>query len=149
MLKPNFSSKGFTLVEVLITLGIISITMGLFSYFITSLTISQESKLETSAASFARRYIDTLRSNWQNDLDYDDGDLLNISPPSGYSNYSLTITLLDSAGSTTSTYSGSYTGGFSSLNSTADDIRQIDLLLTTAQGAQHTFSTQIVRPPNE
>ena len=147
MLKTNFLSKGFTLVEVLVALGVLSITMGLFTYFGTSLNISHEAKLETSAASFSRKYIDTLRSSWQNDLAYDDGALLDLSPPNGYTDYNLTITLLDSAGTTTSTYTGSYSSGFSDLNSTADDIRQINLSLTTAKGDQHKFSTQIVRPP--
>ena len=148
MLKTKFGLKGLTLVEVLIALVIISITMGFFGYFATSLGLSKESKLETAASSFARRYLDTLRSNWQSDLDYDDGELLSLSPPSGYDDYTLTITLLDSAGTTTSTYTESYSNGFSNLNSTADAIRQINLLLTTRQGDQHEFSTQIVRPPN-
>ena len=90
-----------------------------------------------------------MRTNWQSDLDYDDGGLLSLVPPSGYTDYSLIINLLDSAGSNIATNTGSYIGGFSDLNSTADDIRQINLLLTTAKGDQHKFSTQIVRPPNE
>ncbi len=147
MLKTKFLPKGFTLVEVLVALGVISITMGLFGYFVKSLSLSTESKHETSAASFAHRYINTLRSNWQSNFDYDAGVLPNLSPPSGYDDYKLTIVLLDNAGNTTSTYTEDYSNGFSSLNSSADNMRQINLLLTMQQGGLYQFSTQIVRPP--
>ncbi len=141
-------SRGITLVEVLVAIVIIVIVLGSFSYFATSLKLSKESKLETVAASFARRYFDTLRSNWQSNIAYDTGELLNLSPPSGYSNYNLSITLIDGKGNTTKTYTEDYINGFANLDSAVDYIRQIDLLLTLADGTKYKFSTQIVRPPN-
>ena len=147
VLAGNYLSKGYTLIEVLVAVVIIVIVIGFFSYFATSLKISKEAKLETTAASFARRYFDTLRSNWQSDIDYDTGELLNLSPPNGYSNYNLAITLIDGKGEVTKTYAADYTSGFTDLNSTVDYIRQIDLVLKTPL-QEYKFSTQIVRPPN-
>ncbi len=148
VLKGSYLSKGYTLVEVLVAVVIIVIVIGFFGYFATSLKISTESKLETTAASFARRYFDTLRSNWQSNIDYDTGELLNLSPPNGYSNYNLAITLVDGKGNITKTYEADYNSGFTDLDSTVDDIREIDMVLKTPQ-KEYKFSTQIVRPPND
>lgn len=162
--KSRQGKAGFTLVEVLVAIVIIGITLSMFAYLVNSLRISSNARNETSAAVFARNYFDTLRSLWQVESRYDavggNATATNderpelVAPPSGFERYTLTVQSVSATGqniggATSVTYSAGTAGTRMSFPYSANDyLREITIVLTDRGGEVYSFSTKIVRPPN-
>jgi prepilin-type N-terminal cleavage/methylation domain-containing protein len=93
--------KGFSLVEVLVSLAITALAIGMFSYFGNGITLTRNSQIDTQAQAFARSYFDTMRANWSQSLAYTAGALPSMTLPSGYTSLvptSTTLTTLSQRG---------------------------------------------------
>ena len=86
------AAAGLTIVEVLVALAVMAFTVSLFGYFLNPLRMTRQSQLETQAVSFARSYLEVVRSDWQDDCQYVRGSLDETPPPTTFSGYTVTAT---------------------------------------------------------
>jgi prepilin-type N-terminal cleavage/methylation domain-containing protein len=155
----SHKKAGLTLIEVLVALGIIAITMVMFGYFSTSLRATGDSRRNTAAANFARSYLDSVRSQWQDVEIYKGGHKTRPNPPfldvpEGFESYSVSVearnvnnVVVGTRGPYTSTAGAA---AFNLENGGDNDfMRLVTLTLTDTQGETYTYSTQVVRPPTE
>ena len=155
MLKTK--KQGFSLMEVMVALLLISMTMLMFGYFAKSLKITSSSRQETQAVTSLRSSMEKLRGSWGTVDGYNYATLpLTIKAPQGYTKLTATVTPLY-VGSLS--FSCEYT--FDETNKkfidqcdapeTADLdslIRSINFTLESEQKEPLKLSMQISRPVN-
>jgi|GEM_PF-2912553 len=79
------STKGLTIVEVLLATAIIGIAVGILSYSVNAFRMNSRAAGESGGLNLARSYVDTVRGFWQNGLFYTNANLPDISIPPKYS----------------------------------------------------------------
>ena len=82
--------RGFTLVEVLVAIAIISLAIGISSYMINAFRMNTRAQRESEGLVQARSVLDSLRGLWVDVNLFSTAVLPNLKLPSGYS---LTIDL--------------------------------------------------------
>ena len=137
--KPS----GFSLVEVLVALGIIGLALVMFAYFPNSLRLSRISESEAAQAAYMRSYLDALKSAWQDeayfDLAHQVGGKAVVEPPEPPLGTSVKVSV-ESAEGVVYSYPGSAGGEDDSA------LRTITVSLQDETGQSRSLSTQIVRP---
>lgn len=64
------NKRGLSLVEVLVALVIVAIAASMFLYFADALRLTRLARQETTATTFARSYLSSLQSYWQEPDNY-------------------------------------------------------------------------------
>lgn len=78
-------TNGFSLIEVMIAILLISLSMLLFGNFAKSLKVTSNSRQETQAITDLRSSLDKLRSTWSTTKGYNSVELPNyVASPKGY-----------------------------------------------------------------
>ena len=149
--------QGFSLMEVMVALLLISMTMIMFGYFAKSLKITSTSRQETQAVTSLRSSMEKLRSRWGTVEGFNLAELPSlIDAPQGYTTLTATVAPL-SVGSLS--FSCEYTlekarNKFENNcnTSTIEDldslIRSINFTLESDHKEPLVLSMQIARPVN-
>ena len=159
LVLPNKQDKkqGFSLMEVMVALLLISMTMLMFGYFAKSLKITSTSRQETQAVTGLRSSMEKLRGRWGTTEGFNLAELpYFIDAPQGYTKLTATIEPL-SIGSLS--FSCEYTFD-KNLNKFKDNcpvqtnedldtlIRSVNFTLESEQKEPLVLSMQIARPVN-
>ncbi len=120
--------KGFSFVEVMVALAILSLTILILTYFGSSFTLTRNAQIDTQAQAFARSYFDNVRASWSTKAAFNAAALPSLTPPGGFSNLSATVENVQSIG-------------------TQVVLRRIVLQFTGPQNRSYRFSTEVVLPP--
>jgi prepilin-type N-terminal cleavage/methylation domain-containing protein len=132
------SSRGLTLVEVLVALAIVGVAGGMFGYFVSSLQTTKSARQQTTALAYARDYLEGLRAKWQTLAGYQTLSLATpVEPPA---NYDLKIQIENDKGSVVY----GYPGGAASEDLSA--LRKITLTFTDEKDKTVSLVTTIARP---
>lgn len=149
--------QGFSLMEVMVALLLISMTMLMFGYFAKSLKVTSSSRQETQAVTSLRSSMEKLRGTWGTIDGFNYAELpRTIAAPQGYTKLTATVTPL-SVGSLS--FSCEYTFKEDSKKfvdecsgPTSEDldslIRNVNFTLESAQKEPLILSMQIARPVN-
>lgn len=140
MAVPAFSKAGFTLVEVLVSLGLVGVLAVIAAGFILPLQLTRTSAIESQALGLARSYLEVAKEAWLRG-----------------SNYSLCAASLPAVGGTTSQASVKMPASNWSLVTTvtgqggaacqpADTLRTISVAVTAPGSAPVRLSTLVARP---
>jgi type II secretory pathway pseudopilin PulG len=129
---------GLTLVEILVSLVILSFAVMLFGPFVDSLSMNKKASEKTSALAYARTYLETLKTNWQTLGGYQNLSL--ATPENPPENYDLEVDIENSEGSVIF----GYPGGASSEDLSA--LRKITVTFTDEEDKPMTLVTLIARP---
>ncbi len=132
------TSRGLTLVEVLVALAIIGTVGGMFGYFVSSLQTTKSAREQTTALAYARDYLEGLRAKWQTLEGYQTLSLATPAEPPA--SYVLKITIDNDKGSTVYRYPGG------AVSEDLSPLRKITLTFTDAQDKTVSLVTTIARP---
>ena len=141
--KLTTAKAGFSLVEVLVALGILGLALVMFGYFPGALRLSRVSESEASQSAYMRSYLEDVKSAWQGDAYFDlafelDGDVV-VEPPEPPTGTNVEVTITGDEGVVYS-----YPGGAVSEDVSA--LRNITIRLQDDTGKTQSLQTQIVRP---
>lgn len=137
------SKKGLTIIEVLIATVVIAAAFSVLSYLGSSLKSFQTAQQETQVASFAKTYLDLLRSTWSSDEGYTQTLLPFQKPPQGNS---YTVTVVDSQSKhVISSYSYN-SSSFPSPISNKAQMRDVHISISNNRGLDVSLLTQVTRP---
>jgi type II secretory pathway pseudopilin PulG len=141
MKRTSYTSKhflGMSLVEILVSLVILSIATLLFSPFVNSLQTTRKAKEQTTALAYARNYLETLRAQWQTLEGYQTLSLATPNQPPAP--YDLRVEIENNEG----TVIFSYPEGPSSEDVSA--LRKLTLTFTDEQDKTVSLVTLLARP---
>ncbi len=113
--------KGFSLIEVLISLVILAVTTMLLGHFMLSFTSSREAQTDTQVQALARSYMDALRTEWQIPALYNSNAAPSVSFPNGYRS-NLQVSVVDAG------------------------LKTVTLTITNPSGRTYAFVTRVVAP---
>lgn len=119
--------SGFSLVEVMVALAILSLTILILTYFGSSFTLTRNAQLDTQAQAFARSYFDNVRASWSTRAAYNAAVAPAVAPPNGFSIPSTTLATVQTAG-------------------TQVVVRRITIQFTGPQNRTYRFATEVVLP---
>lgn len=120
--------SGFSFVEVMVALAILSLTILILTYFGSSFTLTRNAQIDTQAQAFARSYFDNVRASWSTRAAYNAAVAPSVTPPNGF-------------GSPTSTFATVQTVG------TQVVVRRITIQFTGPQSRTYRFATEVALPP--
>ena len=154
--------QGFSLMEVMVALLLISMTMLMFGYFAKSLKITSSSRQETQAVTSLRSSMERLRSSWGTVDGFNRAELPRlIDAPQGYTKLTATVAPVSVGPLSVGSLSFSCEYTFEEARkkfedncstSTTEDldslIRSINFTLESAQKEPLVLSMQIARPVN-
>ncbi len=120
--------SGFSFVEVMVALAILSLTILILTYFGSTFTLTRNAQIDTQAQAFARSYFDNVRASWSTKAAFNAAVLPSVSPPSGFSNPSASLATVQTIG-------------------TQVVLRRITLQFTGPQNRSYRFSTEVALPP--
>jgi prepilin-type N-terminal cleavage/methylation domain-containing protein len=120
--------SGFSFVEVMVALAILTLTIVFLSYFGSSFTLTRNAQIDTQAQAFARSYFDNVRASWTTRAAYNAAVAPSVTPPSGFSNPTPTLTTVQTVG-------------------TQVVVRRITIQFTGPQNRTYRFATEVVLPP--
>ncbi|WP_027881895.1 prepilin-type N-terminal cleavage/methylation domain-containing protein [Meiothermus rufus] len=120
--------KGFSFVEVMVALAILSLSILILSYFGSSFTLTRNAQIDTQAQAYARSYFDNLRAAWATQAAFHTGALPELNPPRGFSNPTVRLEDIQSIGNRVI-------------------LRRATLEFTGPQERMFRFSTEIALPP--
>jgi prepilin-type N-terminal cleavage/methylation domain-containing protein len=75
------SQRGFTLIELIVSLGLISLVGVVAGGFLLPLRLTRQSNLETQGLTYARSYMEALKTRWINKAGYKPGNYLTSDRP--------------------------------------------------------------------
>jgi prepilin-type N-terminal cleavage/methylation domain-containing protein len=75
------SQRGFTLIELIVSLGLISLVGVVAGGFLLPLRLTRQSNLETQGLTYARSYMEALKTRWINKSGYKPGNHLTSDRP--------------------------------------------------------------------
>ncbi|ULH17705.1 type II secretion system GspH family protein (plasmid) [Deinococcus sp. KNUC1210] len=148
--KVQAYQAGFTLIEVLVSVALLGLLIVMVSYFATSLSSSTKAKSLTVAQTFARSYLDVLRTKWSVPGQYrttslPDPTTNEVKPSTGFSY----VTQVVNAANTT-ILSYTYPNATSAAPTTVADastLKRVLLSVRTPEGQTFLFASQFVNPP--
>ncbi|WP_337867790.1 prepilin-type N-terminal cleavage/methylation domain-containing protein [Meiothermus sp.] len=120
--------SGFSFVEVMVALAILSITIVILSYFGSSFTLTRNAQVDTQAQAFARSYFDNVRASWSTRAAYNAAVLPTVTPPRGFSNPTPTLATVQTVG-------------------TQVVVRRVTIQFTGPQNRTYRFATEVALPP--
>ncbi|MCX7783222.1 MAG: prepilin-type N-terminal cleavage/methylation domain-containing protein [Meiothermus sp.] len=120
--------SGFSFVEVMVALAILSLTILILTYFGSSFTLTRNAQIDTQAQAYARSYFDNLRASWSTRAAFNAGVAPSITPPNGFGNPTATLTTVQTVG-------------------TQVVVRRITIDFTGPQNRPYRFTTEVVLPP--
>ncbi len=120
--------KGFSFVEVMVALAILSLSILILTYFGSSFTLTRNAQIDTQAQAYARSYFDNLRAAWATPAAFNAGVLPALRPPQGFSSPAVRTEDIQSIGNQVV-------------------LRRVTLEFTGPQGRAFRFSTEVVLPP--
>ncbi|WP_293913890.1 prepilin-type N-terminal cleavage/methylation domain-containing protein [Deinococcus sp.] len=145
------TDQGFTLIETLVAIALTGVLIVIMSYFSGSLLDTSKAKTSTVAQTFSRSYLDVLRTKWSvpnqyktNSLPNPTSPALEVKPPDGYS-YTTQVQDANGAAILNYTYSATTAPQTNIVNDSI--LKRVLLTVTTPNGQNLTFATQIVNPP--
>ncbi|RIH75047.1 type IV pilus modification protein PilV [Meiothermus hypogaeus] len=120
--------SGFSFVEVMVALAILSLTILILTYFGSSFTLTRNAQIDTQAQAFARSYFDNLRASWSTRTTFNAAVPPSVTPPGGFSNPTVNVENIQTIG-------------------TQVVLRRITLQFTGPQNRPYRFSTEVALPP--
>lgn len=120
--------SGFSFVEVMVALAILSITIVILSYFGSSFTLTRNAQVDTQAQAFARSYFDNVRASWSTRATYNAAVAPAVTPPNGFSNPTPILAAVQTVG-------------------TQVVVRRVTIQFTGPQSRTYRFATEVVLPP--
>jgi prepilin-type N-terminal cleavage/methylation domain-containing protein len=129
---------GVTLVEILVSLVILSIAIMLFGPFVDSLKTNRKAEEKTTALAYARNYLESLKTHWQTLEGYQTLSL--ATPQNPPETYKLEIKIENDEGGVIF----SYPGGASSEDLSA--LRKLTVTFTDEEDRKMSFVTLMARP---
>lgn len=130
--------SGVTLVEILVSLAILSIAMMLFEPFVNSLNTTRKAEEKATALAYARNYLETLQAKWQTLEGYQTLSL--ATPDNPPDMYDISIKIENDEGSVIF----GYPGGAASEDLSA--LRKLTLTFTDEQDKTMSLVALIARP---
>lgn len=83
--QPEFQTAGFTLIEILISVGLLGLMVGILTATMTgTLQLNVKNQKQLDATGTAQRIMETIKGNWSTQANYDRICVANYTPPSGY-----------------------------------------------------------------
>jgi len=120
--------SGFSFVEVMVALAILSLAILILTYFGSSFSLTRNAQIDTQAQAYARSYFDNLRASWSTRAAYDAATLPSVTPPSGFSTPTVTVEDIQRIG-------------------TQVVLRRVTLRFTGPQDRTYRFATEVALPP--
>jgi len=120
--------SGFSFVEVMVALAILSMTILMLTYFGSSFSLTRKAQIDTQAQAYARSYFDNLRASWSTRATYNAATLPSVTPPSGFSTLTVTVEDIQRIG-------------------TQVVLRRVTLRFTGPQDRPYRFATEVALPP--
>ncbi|GIW26393.1 prepilin-type N-terminal cleavage/methylation domain-containing protein [Meiothermus sp.] len=120
--------RGFSFVEVMVALAILSLTILILTYFGSSFTLTRNAQIDTQAQAYARSYFDNLRASWSTRAAYNAAALPAVAPPSGFGSPTVSLEDVQTIG-------------------TQVVLRRVTLRFTGPQNRPYRFATEVVLPP--
>lgn len=136
------SKKGFTIVELMVAVAIISIAFLILGYLVNSLKLFGSTQNKTQAALVARTYIDLVRSDWAVDDSYTQTVLPRYTPPKDF-HYSISVV---NAITDKEIHTYTYSSLTPNLVANKDPLRTIIVSVKDAKGALTRLEMQVARP---
>lgn len=132
------STKGLTLIEVLLATAIIGLAVGILSYTVNAFRMNIRAERETGGLNVARSFADSVRGVWQNQNLYDFASLPDFQIPPLYT---LNIRISEKYGPNSTTVTGNF--DISCINSTnINKLLSTCVTLTAATNLKTDFSSR-------
>jgi prepilin-type N-terminal cleavage/methylation domain-containing protein len=137
------SQGGFTLIELLVSLGLISLVGVVAGGFLLPLRLTRQANLETQGLSYARSYIEALKTRWASKAGYNPANQATSARP---------VVAYDTDTATVRTAAdvvlpASWTVGLVVTPSTNDTYRSVTVTVTPAgTGTPLVLTTRVVQP---
>ncbi|WP_027876420.1 type IV pilus modification PilV family protein [Meiothermus cerbereus] len=120
--------SGFSFVEVMVALAILSLAILILTYFGSSFSLTRNAQIDTQAQAYARSYFDNLRASWSTRATYNAAVLPSVTPPSGFSSPTVAVENIQRIG-------------------TQVVLRRVTLRFTGPQNRPYRFATEVALPP--
>jgi prepilin-type N-terminal cleavage/methylation domain-containing protein len=141
---PNTRTNGFTLIEILVSLALLGILGVVASGFLLPLRINRDSSQESQALTYARSYVEVLKSRWLDQKTFENKNSSGIAlVPITYGAPTVGITgtvdiKLPSNTWKLETNSASWAPG--------DNLRTVEVTITTPNSKTYKVITMVTRP---
>jgi prepilin-type N-terminal cleavage/methylation domain-containing protein len=137
------SQGGFTLIELLVSLGLISLVGVVAGGFLLPLRLTRQANLETQGLSYARSYLEALKTRWVNTAGYNPANqATSARPVVAYATD--TATVRDAADVV---LPASWTVALAVTPSTGDTYRSVTVTVTPpGTGTPLVLTTRVVQP---
>ncbi len=129
---------GVTLVEILVSLVILSLAIMLFGPFVNSLKATRKAEEKTTALAYARNYLETLQTTWQTLAGYQ--TLTFATPDSPPANYDINVEIENDEGEIIF----SYPNGAASED--LSPLRKLTITFTDEEDKTMSLVTLLARP---
>ncbi|RDI95149.1 prepilin-type N-terminal cleavage/methylation domain-containing protein [Meiothermus sp. QL-1] len=120
--------SGFSFVEVMVALAVVSITILMLTYFGSSFTLTRNAQIDTQAQAYARSYFDNLRALWSSETAFEAAALPSLPLPVGFADLRVEQEDAQTLGQQVV-------------------LRRVTLSFSGPQGRSYRFTTEVVRPP--